>query len=112
MVSNCKILSISLLFDLTKAINNAYFNLSTLRLEEDRNPNVPVKYEAVRKAIESIRAEVVMQIKNHTEIIVVDDPADLPILKMGRIVIPQEKSDKARTSNTQFNVEDPSVRTT
>ena len=50
-----------------------------------------------------------MQIKNHTEIIVVDDPADLPILKMGRIVIPQEKSDKARTSNTQFNVEDPSV---
>lgn len=98
-----------LLFDLTKAINNAYFNLSTLRLEEDRNPNVPVKYEAVRKAIESIRAEVVMQIKNHTEIIVVDDPADLPILKMGRIVIPQEKSDKARTSNTQFNVEDPSV---
>ena len=96
-----------LLFDLTKAINNAYFELSTLRLEEERKPNEPIRIEAIQKVLNNIRTDIVMQIKNHTEIIVVDDPTDLPILKIGRIVIPQEKSDKARTSKTSFSVDDP-----
>lgn len=96
-----------LLFDLTKSINNAYFNLAGLKLNEEKNPNEPIKRESVIKTIDSIRTNIVMQIKNHTEIIVVDDPGDLPILKMGRMVIPQEKSDKAKTANSSFSVDDP-----
>ena len=32
---------------------------------------------------------------------------DLPLLKLGRLAVLQEKSDKIRTSNTTFDVNDP-----
>lgn len=96
-----------LLFDLTKSINNVYFELSSLRLEEERDPSLNIKVEAIVKILDGIRPNVVMQIKNHGEIIVVDDPTDLPLLKLGRMVTTQEKSDKAKTSRTPFNPNSP-----
>lgn len=96
-----------LLFDITKAINRAYFELGNLKIAEEKKPNEKIKIEQVIKCLNNIRADTIMSIRGHGEIIVVDDPTDLPLLKMGRIVIPQEKSDTKRTANSSFSVNDP-----
>lgn len=96
-----------LLFNIVKAINRCYFELNSLRIEQDRDPNKNIKDDDIRKILNNIRPEEIMRIKEHAEIIPVEDPTDLPLLKLGRIVVPQEKSDKLRTAKTSFDVNSP-----
>ncbi len=96
-----------LLFNIVKAINRCYFELNGLRIEQERDPNKVIKDDDIRKILGNIRPEEIMRIKEHAEIIPVEDPTDLPLLKLGRIVVPQEKSDKLRTSKTSFDVSSP-----
>ena len=96
-----------LLFNIVKAINRCYFELNSLRIEQERDPNKNIKDEDIRKILNNIRPEEIMRIKEHAEIIPVEDPTDLPLLKLGRIVVPQEKSDKLRTAKTSFDVNSP-----
>lgn len=95
-----------LLFNITKAVNNSYFGLKSLRLEQERNPNKQLREEDIDKCLKMIRTEEILKIKSHAEIIPVDDPTDLPLLKIGRMVVPQELSDRLRTSKTTFDVGD------
>lgn len=96
-----------LLYNIVKAINRCYFELNGLRIEQERDPNKVIKDDDIRKILGNIRPEEIMRIKEHAEIIPVEDPTDLPLLKLGRIVVPQEKSDKLRTSKTSFDVSSP-----
>lgn len=96
-----------LLFNIVKAINRCYFELNSLRIEQERDPNKNIKDDDIRKILNNIRPEEIMRIKEHAEIIPVEDPTDLPLLKLGRIVVPQEKSDKLRTAKTSFDVNSP-----
>lgn len=96
-----------LLFNIVKAINRCYFELNGLRIEQERDPNKVIKDDDIRKILGNIRPEEIMRIKEHAEIIPVEDSTDLPLLKLGRIVVPQEKSDKLRTSKTSFDVSSP-----
>ena len=96
-----------LLFNITKAVNGSYFELSGLRIEQEKNPRKVIKMDDIKKALNKIRTEEILRIKSHAEIMPVDDPTDLPLLKVGRMVVPQELSDKQRTSKTSFDVNDP-----
>lgn len=96
-----------LLFNIVKAINRCYFELNGLRIEQERDLNKLIKDDDIRKILNNIRPEEIMRIKEHAEIIPVEDPTDLPLLKLGRIVVPQEKSDKLRTAKTSFDVNSP-----
>lgn len=100
-----------LLYGIIRAINNCYFSLSGLRIEQQNKPDKLIRIEDIDKCLRAIRPEEILKIKKeHAGIIVVDDPTDLPLLKVGRIVVLQEKSDKRRTSQDNFDVNSPNNR--
>lgn len=95
-----------LLFDITKCINNVFFELNNLKYLQQQDGQ-HIRLEAIQKSLNKIKPNVVTKIKTHAEIIVADDPGDNPLIKMGRIVTPQEKSDTLRTKNVKFSVDNP-----
>ncbi len=96
-----------LLFNITKAVNNSYYKLGNLKNEQLSNPRKQIRPDDIVNCLAMIRTDEILRIKEHAEIIPVEDPTDLPLLKLGRLAVLQEKSDKIRTSNTTFDVNDP-----
>lgn len=96
-----------LLFNITKAVNNSYYKLGNLKNEQLSNPKKQIRPDDIVNCLAMIRTDEILRIKEHAEIIPVEDPTDLPLLKLGRLAVLQEKSDKIRTSNTTFDVNDP-----
>nr|DAS63901.1 MAG TPA: hypothetical protein [Caudoviricetes sp.] len=95
-----------LLFNITKAINYAYFGLGNLKLKQKENPATPIKEREIADVLRTIRTETFMDIREHREIMILSDPTDLPLLKPGRIMVPQERSDKQRTRSGPAAVND------
>ena len=95
-----------LLFNITKAINYAYFGLGNLKLKQKENPDTPIKEREIADVLRTIRTETFMDIREHREIMILSDPTDLPLLKPGRIMVPQERSDKQRTRSGPAAVND------
>lgn len=101
-----------LVFKIVKAITNLYFTLRDMKTKEEKDPNFVILFDNIKKSIDSaIRTEEIMKIKkDQAELITVADPTDVPLIKMGRIATPQEKSDKIRCKNSKIGPDDPDYK--
>ena len=100
-----------LVFKLVKAITNLYFTLRDMKTKEEKDPNYVILFENIKKNIDTIRAEEIMKIKkDQAELLTVSDSTDLPLIKIGRMATPQEKSDKIRCKNSKISPNDPDYK--
>lgn len=98
-----------LLYNIIYTINSSvYFPMLTISTEEARDPNRETTIQEIRKNLDKIKPNAFHGLlKWYAGLMILDDPTDNNLYKMGRTITLQERSDKIRTRNSATDINAP-----